>query len=778
MADKFYNLVPPLGGIEKKISLRQKEPYTTPDALNVRPVSTLDRKTSIGSRAGLGKKISTQLGSGNPVVLMDTIEIMSKDKTVYWADYFNNTSIDSIWSIPSWLTYAPSLLTDFGIITSYGETGLVRSALTNFDTAVSYSVEMDIVPYFGEHFGLYRFFLKLDDTTPANTNMVLCELTLTGTSGAYSGRLVEIQSNVGTETAFTSGTTSYPDYSTFKVLINGTAIAVSFNGTTILSHTLTKTYTGNRIGFSMVPTVSGGACLINGIRIQYSDNRYREMEKKVFVASSNGIIYKETGLGTMTAVSSNLKLSATNVINSTDRLQKLYIADFDEVVEARDNGAINSSKQLSSVSISDWTSLGLNIYDFIVVITSGTGATAGNYTIASISSGYITLNGTPGTASGVVFYVQRAPKIYDPKLNTLTLWTATTGKGNVPIGCNCIALYRDRLVLAKEHLWYMSRQDDPLDWDTSQTDAKTAVAGQSSDAGQLGAMIKALIPFGDDYLLFMANKAIWRLRGDPAYGGQLDMVSTEIGCIDKNAYCLTPENAVIFLSLDGLYGMGSVASSPESISRDKLPYELLNVDISLYYVSLKYDTVYRGVHIYLTPKSGGQNTHWWFDWVNKGFWKVQIPTTMQPYCLGIYNSDDANRNAVILGCKDGYIRYFDEKFVRDEGTAITDYLIYSPLFASDEYNDGQITEIVGELSKNSGAVNWSIKTGNSHQECLFSNITKASGTWSIKGLNYKQHPRCRGVSFLVKIERGDNDVAWGIETIQITTKKSGVKRVL
>ena len=44
--------------------------------------------------------------------------------------------------------------------------------------------------------------------------------------------------------------------------------------------------------------------------------------------------------------------------------------------------------------------------------------------------------------------VARAPKIYDPAADTLAVWTAASGKGQVPNECSMISLYRGRLILA------------------------------------------------------------------------------------------------------------------------------------------------------------------------------------------------------------------------------------------------------------------------------------------------------------------------------------------
>jgi hypothetical protein len=268
---------------------------------------------------------------------------------------------------------------------------------------------------------------------------------------------------------------------------------------------------------------------------------------------------------------------------------------------------------LTSLSISNWLELGIDKNsDICSIYDGGTGAINGTYKISEITTGTLILTASAGTGN-CSFCVDKAPKVYDYVADTLSIYEATAGKGSVPGSCPLVSLYRDRLVvsgsLVAPHAWFMSRQGDPYDWDYGQPDSDyaRAVAGTLSQAGLVGKPIKAQVCYSDDCMIFGCTDELWLLRGDPAYGGQLLNLSRKIGIIDKKAWCCTPTGEIVFLSFDGLYIVqGCAMVTPQSLSREKLPEELLNVDVSLYTVSLEFSPEFRGIYIALTAIASGE----------------------------------------------------------------------------------------------------------------------------------------------------------------------------
>lgn len=775
MAQETFNLIPPLAGLNKKSAYKQKPPYATPDCQNVRVTDQLQQRERLGSRPGTRKAFYEELGSGSPINMLENINVVTPNSLRIWSDWFNAHTIDSIWSIPSWLTYAPTVLELGGTISTYNtEAGLVRAALSPFSVSSEYQVELFIIPHEGAHWGRYQLFMSMNDTTPdINTEGVIVEITITGTSGAYTGRVVDITSGVGTITAITPGTIGDAKPFVLSAIRNGTNVKMYIDGVQVADVTV-GAHSYKRVGFSMYATVASGVCFVNGFRIQYNEGLYTEIEKNILCAASNGIVYtNKQYINKMAAITSNLTLNTANLIHGTDRYQKLYIADYEDVKTKQTDGVI-SGTSLDSASISDWTTLGINKYDYVVVLTAGTGPTLGTYTIDTVAAGNLTLGSAPGNGSGISFYIQRAPKILDPIAGTLTLWTATTG--SVPIGAFTVGLYRDRILMILDHLYFFSRQGDPLDWNygATGTDVQRAISSQLSEAGIVGQIIKAAAIASDDLIIFFCNSSTWRLAGDPTYGGQLGNISKTIGCVDKGAYCFTSKTNIVFLSFDGIYTLDANSlATPTEISNGKLPTDLKAIDNKLHTVTMAYDVANRGIDIFITPKSGGLATHWWFDWENKSFWPVLIPVDQQPHSL-LYYSDE---NEVFLGCKDGYIRCFDADAAKDDGTEFESYAVLGPMpLVKNDRNEGKMKEFTADVAVGSGSIDYDLHVGNSYESCLKSDPFM-SGTWSTEGPNPKETPDAGGVCASFKISNGEN-LPWAIEYIRGVVEETGVQKVL
>ena len=60
----------PVGGVARRYGYQYQAPYTTPDALNVRPYDTLEGRERGGSRPGTVKSFALQLGAPSPVQLL------------------------------------------------------------------------------------------------------------------------------------------------------------------------------------------------------------------------------------------------------------------------------------------------------------------------------------------------------------------------------------------------------------------------------------------------------------------------------------------------------------------------------------------------------------------------------------------------------------------------------------------------------------------------------------------------------------------------------------
>lgn len=770
----------PVGGLHRGLPASQQPPYTTPHCLNVRPHDVIDKRGRGGSRPGLIKHYYEQLGSGTPVRMLSQLPIVNVQGYLMWADYFTGSSLASLWGTAAWEAHKPRILPDDLASVSYDETAAaVRDALTPWDESQAYMLELYVLPFADAHCGSYDLFFRMNDASPDYaTNGARARLTL-GATGAYSGTLSVVVGGVTTNYAFTGGTdgVAMPGY--FRVLVSGNNVTCYWNGHTLKAQTISAP-AGKRFGFGMACTTEGGLCLASEFRIQYVATALKETQQTRVVASAGGKLYSDSYDGVLAEVSATPTIASDRLILARPRCQKLYIADHGEP-KARGTDGVAAGADLDAPSVSDWSALGIVKTDDLLIIRDGTGTVVdGVYGISTVAAGKITASSSIGTGN-CSYRIERGPKVYDPIAATLTLWTATGGKGNVPVGCPLIELYRDRLLLAGHptfpHLWYLSRAGDPLDWDYGADDVGRAVAGTLEQAGGIGDAIMAVAAHGDDWCLFGTRSSLWLMRGDPNTGGQLDALSRTVGIISRGAWCYGPEGQVVILSREGLY-LVSPGNALTPLSREYLPDELTDINTDIVTPLLRWDAHDFGVHIYLTGATATNTRHWWMDWNSRRFWPVTLQGDHEPTAIGDVPSAKAIGSDVLLGGRDGYVRRFSRTAEHDDGTAFSSLVQYGPLrTGGDDYSDGKVVEQVATLARNSGPVAWQLR-GAAAPEDTQDVTAQASGTWSIAGRNRPDYPHMRAPWVALELSAGASRRAWAVESLTTIVERCGKQRVL
>lgn len=774
----------PVGGLVERFGHQQGPVFSTPDCLNVRPYDTLQGRMRGGSRPGLTKAFNDLLGSGNPVRLLSCVTYVETDGFQSLLDEFEGTTLGGAWSAASWTAGLPTILPQDYSQVVYGTTGGAVRRAESYDTASVYIVETEIIPYNGRHNGKYQIFLRMDNTTPvATTAGVVAELIMNDATGAYDGTLKVYVAGVPTSYAFTAGTDGSPQTGWFSVSVSTNTITVTWNSHVLLTQAISAA-AGARIGFGMEPTVSGGICLVDAFRLQYKTTTKEQTRRRILLASANGSVYRETTLGTLTSIGGSVNLGSDRLLNAAEMAQKLYIADHGNPRVLGSGGTITNDAGgdiLDDAAVTDWTTYSIDTNNDVMIISAVTGgAVAMTSKILSVASGSVVMTRTDNATGTCTYRIERAPKVYDPALNTLTILYATTGQ--VPTGCPCIAVYRQRLVLAGQpiapHAWFMSRQADSTDWDYSQEDAAAAVAGTTANAGQVGEDITALCAFSDDFLLFGCPNSLWVMRGDPLAGGSLDNLSRNVGVVSRGAWCRGPSNEFIFLSRDGLYMLAPGASQvPQPISRDQLPRQLRDIDAKNSTVNLVYDPQLRGVHIYISDNaSGAGRKHWWLDFTTKGFWPMSFASGHEPMAVLDYSSASPSAATVIVGCRDGYVRRYREDQEDDDGTVFSNFVTYGPVkLGSSDFYEGKLLELANcTLGANSGDVTASVHRGETH-EAAYQSAAFKSYTLSA-GINHSKRPKARGASFFLKLT-GTSRRRWTVERMTGLIETCGKQRL-
>jgi hypothetical protein len=321
----------------------------------------------------------------------------------------------------------------------------------------------------------------------------------------------------------------------------------------------------------------------------------------------------------------------------------------------------------------------------------------------------------------------------------------------------------------------MSEQGDPTNWTYVSPTVGGPISGTNAEAGKIGDPVTAIVAHSDDFLLFGCLNSLWVLRGDPTYGGQIDKLSANLGIISPQAWCKGPNTETVFLSRDGLYSLApGGASYPESLSREALPRELQDINVIPNRVMLGYDSRNRGVFIAVTDMTGLGGSYWWFDWEGKGFWPIDVPSDHRPTAMCYRASDTPSEQQLLFGCWDGYLRYFSDTGISDDGTNFSSEILYGPIMLGGSgYQDGILSEVIVTLGATSGSVSLGVKVGLNAEEA-YSATEKYTATVSA-GHNITHRPNLRGQAAFVRLYSSGGS-AWTVENLTLVRRPLGKQR--
>lgn len=735
MRTRHVNIMPPMGGLRRDAGFQEHPPYATPECRNVRPYDAFSMRARLGSRSGLEKAASTRLGGGSPVNMLAELPVMADSGHKAWRDDFRDEELGEMWSDASWLPARLQLLPASKAIAGelHPVTGGVLDAFEDLEADQPHSVDILIEPYDADSYGsVYTIFLRMDDSAPdASQDGVLVELQTLSAAGEYSAR---IRKRTGGETAtlaFSSQASATQVRGWFSAYVSGDTVSAVFDGTEVATADAGSA-AGGRIGLGLnCGSDTRPAALVDAIRVRYFGAGAEQRD--LLLAASGGALYAEALPGRLEEVESDTDLMGDRLILSAPRLQKLFIADWGEANAAGTDGTIGgaSNNQLSASGISDWTALDIDTDSDSVEIYNTLGSISGNdgtYSITSVVAGYIVVDNDFGGTGSCSYRISRAPKVYDGASGELSVWEATAG--TVPANCPLICVYSDRVWLAGSvalpNMWAMSRQGDPFDWDFSAEGAQAAIYGPASTAGQIGGTLTALAPHTDDYLLMASRTTLWAMVGDPGAGGGLTNVSQTVGVVGRGAWTRTPDGHFVFLSHDGLYALAPGGrGTPQSLSRERCPQELINVDTSLRQPLMEYDAREQCVRIYNARNSGGGGTlegyeHWAFHWPSGTFWPDTHGAAHRPHSvLGRRFLLTGGDLTLVVGSMDGYVRGYSLARADDDGAEVLKQVTLGPFeFGRAAGAEAIASGLDGIVDERSDYVRFDVRAGATMQSVL------------------------------------------------------------
>lgn len=335
-----------------------------------------------------------------------------------------------------------------------------------------------------------------------------------------------------------------------------------------------------------------------------------------------------------------------------------------------------------------------------------------------------------------------------------------------------IGLYRGRIVLSgfsqEPHTFWMSRNGDPLDWNTAPTTghATSPIKGTLAEFGGPPDAITALIPLNDDVMLFGGQHSIYRQTGDPAAGGERDLLSDRTGVVWGDAWTKSPEGLVYFFGTNGVYELQPGSGSIRSLTQNKIAANMRAIDHSAYETRLEWDNWYEGLHVFITRVASGTSTHYFWDRAADGWWIDQYPDLHGPMATLGLDGDTAATRGILMGSRDGYVRRIDPLAFSDDGTAISSYTLIGPIRPASGALESQVIRIAPTFGENTSNVIMEVFVGSSPYEAIM-NTAVFKRTYTTGGRKEEVLPRARGNSIYVKLSNTTADKMWSLEDLVV-----------
>lgn len=418
-------------------------------------------------------------------------------------------------------------------------------------------------------------------------------------------------------------------------------------------------------------------------------------------------------------------------------------------------------------------------------ITISASATATTVSSVILLFGPIALTGMGGQTlhpSAVIFSAQNGLNLfyadgagyfyYNAQSDAMKAWTASTS-GTMPTDgpdktvARQIETWRGRTVLfgfpSNGQALYFSAINDAFNWNTSPTTptSSQAVVMTASLGGFGGDILVGFVPYDDDTAIIICQHSIWQMTGDPAAGGQLDLISgggpgsNGVGGAWGRAWCKDPIGQVWFFgSQSGIWKI--VPGSLPVRQSQQIEKQVEKIDLSLNVVKMYYDLQNQAVMVYISPLTVGPTTNFcWEERLNAWHPDSFLTAAMQPLTTYINGSDSPDSRLIMLGSQDGYVRCYNSAAVDDDGTAIAWNVFLGPL-VDKQLEELMLVDAQATLGSNSGAVTWSVYVGKTAEDA-FNSSPVVSGVWSTgtyiagSGRNHMSYIRRAGIAIYLKL---------------------------
>ncbi len=514
-------------------------------------------------------------------------------------------------------------------------------------------------------------------------------------------------------------------------------------------------------------------------------------KKRLVAVGNNKVYYEGVGVG----AGDWTELTTTgNAIDTSDRLMmfeaygkvfvvngaKLKVADFQNTKIATANIGANPPDR-GNVLI-DGTSGAQMVVDYITAIAGVCTVYGYRITTTTFGNGN-TVTGTDDDGNAISFTMSGAETAPPHWYNWTVYGNDTTNYGTMPAKAYVGCLSGGRCILSGNpgypHQAPTSAAGNPWDWNIYRTTSNRATVIGSGASGQIGDVVRALIPARDGQLIIGCANSFHIMIDNPAYGGQMvDIIG--IGIFDATSWCFDGDGNLYFWGTGGIYRLVKGAAQVENITAVSLPNLISDTaaDPSTHRITMGFDGIRQGIKICITLLTDGSSTNYWLDLKTGGLFPDTHVSNHGVYSQFQYDANGPTYKGLLLGCADGYVRVHDDTAENDDSTAIDSYVCFGPLPLAEDGRDGSLEAFdlilaggaSGSLvdSNNATVQVWAEDVAETLLERLNAGTSpKLSVTFTGPGRarGAKRRRGVRGAYAGIKVGNSTVDQTWGMEKI-------------
>lgn len=351
-------------------------------------------------------------------------------------------------------------------------------------------------------------------------------------------------------------------------------------------------------------------------------------------------------------------------------------------------------------------------------------------------------------------------------------------EGVPPDGVHIVSAWRGRLLAVRgedPHNIYASKSGDVTDWEYG-PDVPNALQAWVLNAGvpggSIGRAIRCVIPWRDDILLIGTDSSIFELRGDPADGGAVVILTESVGIWGQSSWCADPGGNVWFYGSGDVFRLAPGGSMPERAFGDRVRDFLLERNSAEYLIQMQWDTGRSGLWLFLVSVLGERSVAVFYDATADAVEFHEFPENHGPISSMIYDGDGLTDRYLLMGGEDGVIRRLDTESLSDDGALVASYVDFTAVKPAGPGNQAKLIESMLVMADGVNHATLSVRTGDEYMSAASANpsweniIESGRRTSTFRG-------RARGETFIYRLANESPEHGWAFESLQAAFLPAG-----